>query len=384
MNIFSALKKIFNYPEAQILNMSVNDFYQKITGYQFNYDEIVVILGILLNKKAIDDTKKKLNLQGNTFHETMIIDFAIFAYLFIGDEYNDLNAINNLNSGLQAQEHQLFTITLKKLINDYHRTIDLTSFLGNDNDRANMFAVNALLNIKRGIGFDNFHITLFMVYQSLELKLKHCLKKYISSEPTAEKKQINFHNLVRLIKLISTSKVTDQEMIIILKDLREYLRYFEKINPGGQAARYEAGPNNSYFNESSYLVVNEKELLENFVRALSLLQRLYLKLIEIYDNKNDNLASRQLDENLAKLIGANDFDDNNQINNKLQNLLDQEIFGDYQELINLTYQELIILRFLIRIGYMQYVNQIVNQLFTKEDKNLLEKDLIEEITNEKK
>jgi len=380
MNIFSPLKKVLTYHEAQILNMSVNDFYQEMTKYNFDYDESIVILGILLNKVAIDDVKIKLNLQENNLREKVIIDFAIFTYLFIGDKYNDLDEINNLTIELAEQEHKLFVETLRKLISNYYRSVDLTSVLGNDNDRANMFAVNALLNIKRGIGFDNFHITLFMVYQSLELKLKHCLKKYISSEPTAQKKQINFHNLIRLIKLISINRIDDEELVIILKDLREYLRYFEKINPGGQAARYEAGPNNSYFNENSYLVINEKELLDNFVHALSLLQKLYLKLIKIYDNKNiknENLEHLQLDKSLINLIGANDFDDNNQIDSKFRNLLDQEIFGDYQELINLSYQELVNLRFFIRIGFIQYVNQIINQFLTNkndQEQNILIKD----------
>ncbi|MCL6428887.1 hypothetical protein LT335_00435 [Spiroplasma sp. JKS002669] len=380
MNIFSPLKKVLTYHEEQILNMSVNDFYQEMTKYNFDYDESIVILGILLNKVAIDDVKIKLNLQENNLREKVIIDFAIFTYLFIGDKYNDLDEINNLTIELAEQEHKLFVETLRKLISNYYRRVDLTSVLGNDNDRANMFAVNALLNIKRGIGFDNFHITLFMVYQSLELKLKHCLKKYISSEPTAQKKQINFHNLIRLIKLISINRIDDEELVIILKDLREYLRYFEKINPGGQAARYEAGPNNSYFNENSYLVINEKELLDNFVHALSLLQKLYLKLIKIYDNKNiknENLEHLQLDKSLINLIGANDFDDNNQIDSKFRNLLDQEIFGDYQELINLSYQELVNLRFFIRIGFIQYVNQIINQFLTNkndQEQNILIKD----------
>ncbi|MCL8210622.1 hypothetical protein LT336_00366 [Spiroplasma sp. JKS002671] len=380
MNIFSPLKKVLTYHEEQILNMSVNDFYQEMTKYNFDYDESIVILGILLNKVAIDDVKIKLNLQENNLREKVIIDFAIFTYLFIGDKYNDLDEINNLTIELAEQEHKLFVETLRKLISNYYRSVDLTSVLGNDNDRANMFAVNALLNIKRGIGFDNFHITLFMVYQSLELKLKHCLKKYISSEPTAQKKQINFHNLIRLIKLISINRIDDEELVIILKDLREYLRYFEKINPGGQAARYEAGPNNSYFNENSYLVINEKELLDNFVHALSLLQKLYLKLIKIYDNKNiknENLEHLQLDKSLINLIGANDFDDNNQIDSKFRNLLDQEIFGDYQELINLSYQELVNLRFFIRIGFIQYVNQIINQFLTNkndQEQNILIKD----------
>lgn len=372
MNVFPALKKVLSYPEVEILTMSINDFYQEMAKYDFDFDEAIIVLGILLNKNAINDVKIKLNLEANNFREIVIIDFAIFTYLFIGDRYNDFDEIDQLPIELVILEQQLFITILKKVINNYNRRIDLTSALGNDNDRANMFAVNALLNIKRGIGFDNFHVTLFMVYQSLELKLKHCLKKYISSELSAQKKQINFHNLIRLVKLFSASHIKDEELILILKDLREYLRYFEKINPGGQAARYEAGPNSSYFNESSYLIVNEKELLDNFVRALSLLQKLYLKLIKIYDSENDNFQHLQLNENIAKLLDINDLVNNNQVNNRLRNLLDQEIFGDYQELLNLSYQELINLRFFIRIGFMQYVNQTINQFLTNETVNNLE------------
>lgn len=366
MNIFLCMKKIFTYSDDKILNMSLNDFYEKMENYNFNYEELVIILGILLNKPVINQTKSQLNLVANNFKEEIVIDFAIFAYIFVGDEYNDRAAINNLKVPLTQEESKLFIATLNTLINDSSRIFNLSSALGNDNDRANMFAVNALLNIKRGLGFDNFHITLFTVYQSLELKLKHCLKKYIDSEPSAQKKQINFHNLVRLIKLISTSRVTDEEMAEILKSLREYLRYFEKINPGGQAARYEAAPNTNYFNENSYSIINERELLENFVHALSLLQSLYLKLIEIYDTEEsktkDNSEVANLDTNLKELIGANLNDDENRITNKLRNLLDHQIFGDYQELVDLSYQELTILRFLIRIGFMQSVNQAVNQL----------------------
>lgn len=369
MNIFLCIQKVFNYPEDKILEMPLNDFYKKINHYRFSYEELVIILGIILNKAIIEETKLQLKLTANDFKEDIVINFAIFAYIFIGDEYNDRQAIKELVIDLPEAESKLFRDTLNTLINDSSRIFNLSSALGSDNDRANMFAVNALLNIKRGLGIDNFHITLFTIYQSLELKLKRCLKKYIENEPSAQKKQINFHNLVRLIKLISTSRVTDEEMAEILKDLRENLRYFEKINPGGQAARYEAGPNNNYFTEGSYSFINERELLENFVQALNLLQRLYLKFIEIYDTKEnvekENSKKSVLDASLAKLIDANLNDDENQINDKLHNLLDHQIFGDYQELVNLSYQELTILRFLIRIGFMQSINQAVDQ-FLKE------------------
>lgn len=368
MNIFLSMNKIFNYPNEKILDMSLNQFYQKIDNYNFNYEESVMILGIILNKPVIDQTRIQLNLVANNFKEDIVINFAVFAYIFIGDEYNDHLAIDNLKVDLQETESKLFINTLDILINKSSRIFNLSGALGNDNDRANMFAVNALLNIKRGLGFDNFHITLFTVYQSLELKLKHCLKKYIDNEPSAQKKQINFHNLVRLIKLISTSRVTDSEMAEILSSLREYLRYFEKINPGGQAARYEATPNNNYFNENSYSYINEKQLLENFIHALSLLQRLYLKLIEIYDDESfqaNEFEDAKLDTNLAELIGASSNDDDNKINNKLTNLLDYQVFGDYQELVNLSYQDLIILRFLIRIGFFQSINQSINQFLKK-------------------
>lgn len=369
MNIFLPMNKVLSYPDDNILDMPLNEFYQKIGKYDFNYEEVVIILGIILNKPVINQTKSQLKLIANSFKENVVINFAIFAYIFIGDEYNDNLAINNLKIDLPQFESKLFVATLFTLINDSSRIFNLSGALGNDNDRANMFAVNALLNLKRGLGFDNFHITLFTVYQSLELKLKHCLKKYIDNEPSAQKKQINFHNLVRLIKLISTSRVTDEELAEILKSLREYLRYFEKINPGGQAARYEAAPNTNYFNENSFLVINEKELLENFIHALSLLQSLYLKLIEIYDDENlqtdENLKTSNLDSNLAELVGVKLDDNESKINNKLQNLLDYQIFGNYQELVNLSYQELIILRFLVRIGFMQSLNQAVNQLLKK-------------------
>lgn len=365
MDIFSAIKKVLNYPDDKILNIPLNDFAKKINHYDFSYEELVIVLGIILNKSVVEETKAQLKLTANNFAEEVIITFAVFAYIFIGDEYNDYLAIKELKIALPEHEKALFVTTLKVLVHDSSRIFDLSRALGNDNDRANMFAVNALLNIKRGLGIDNFHITLFTVYQSLELKLKHCLKKYIDSEPTAQKKQINFHNLIRLIKLISTSRVTDTEFADILKNLREYLRYFEKINPGGQAARYEAGPNNTYFNENSYSFINERELLENFVQALTLLEKLYLKLIEIYDRKEskdrEKIKSELVDNKLAELIGANLSDDANRINNKLDNLLNHQIFGDAQELLNLSYQELTVLRFLIRIGFMQSINQSVQE-----------------------
>ncbi|MBE4704257.1 hypothetical protein [Spiroplasma platyhelix] len=369
MNIFPCMNKVFMYPDDKILDMPLNDFYNKISHYQFTYEELVIILGIILNKAVINQTKAQLKLVANDFKEEVVITFAIFAYIFIGDEYNDRMTISHLKVNLQEEERKLFIDTLNTLISDSSRIFHLSSALGNDNDRANMFAVNALLNIKRGLGIDNFHITLFTIYQSLELKLKHCLKKYIDNEPSAQKKQINFHNLVRLIKLISTTRVTDSEMSEILKSLREYLRYFEKINPGGQAARYEATPNNNYFNEKSYSFINERELLENFVQALTLLQQLYIKLIEIYDSKESeakhDFESNALDKNLAELIGANFNDDENLFNNKLLNLLDHQIFGDYQELVNLSYEELTDLRFLIRIGFMKSINQAVSQFLKK-------------------
>lgn len=368
MNIFSSINKVLNYPEDKILAMPLNEFYKNLNRYQLTYEELVIVLGIILNKAVLDQTRAQLKLNAETFVEDVVINFAVFAYVFIGDDYNNEDTINRLNVDLPEKEKELFLNTLRILIKDSSRIFHLSSALGNDNDRANMFAVNALLNIKRGLGIDNFHITLFTIYQSLELKLKHCLKKYIEHEPSAQKKQINFHNLVRLIKLISTTRVTDEEMADILKSLREHLRYFEKINPGGQAARYEAGPNNTYFNESSLSFINEKELLENYVQALNLLQRLYLKLIEIYDTKTDvekHPNSEILDTNLAELIGANFDDDESQINDKLLNILDHQIFGDYQELVTLSYHELTILRFLIRIGFMQSINHAVSQFVQK-------------------
>lgn len=371
MNLFVCMNKIFNYPDDKILNMPLDEFSKRVNSYQFTYEELVIVLGIILNKSVIEQTKLALHLARKAFKEDVVITFAVFAYIFIGDEYNDRLTINQLKVDLPAAESKLFVETLNTLISDSSRIFDLSRALGNDNDRANMFAVNALLNIKRGLGIDNFHITLFTIYQSLELKLKHCLKKYIDSEPSAQKKQINFHNLVRLIKLISTTRVTDEEMAEILKSLRTYLRYFEKINPGGQAARYEAGPNNSYYNDNSYSFINEKELLENFVQALTLLQKLYLKLIDVYDSKETEpthkFGSNILDSNLAELIGADLDDDESQINDKLRNLLDQQLFGDYQELVDLSYQELTILRFLIRIGFMQSINHAVSQFLEEEN-----------------
>lgn len=249
------------------------------------------------------------------------------------------------------------------MINKFPRTLHLTNVLGNDNDRANMYAVNAILNIKKGIGYDNFHITLFSVYQSLELKLKHCLRKYIQVEPSASKKKFNFHNLIRLIKLISTTRVESEEMSKILLNLRERLRYFEQINPGGQAARYEAEINHNYFHNLNSYIINEQELLSNFVKALSLLQELYLKLIELYKDDNTKVKmQKKIDLELVKVSGIKIEDDPKKINDKLRNVLDNQIFGNYQELIDLNYNDVAILEFLIRIGFIQYVNDTIEQL----------------------
>lgn len=150
----------------------------------------------------------------------------------------------------------------------------------------------------------------------------------------------------------------------ILLTLREHLRYFEQINPGGQAARYEAEINQSYFHNLNSNFINEQELLSNFVKALSLLQALYLKLIELYkDNDNTKVKTQKtIDSELVKVSGINSEDNSTKINDKLRNVLDNQIFGNYQELIDLKYNDIVILEFLIRIGFMQYVNDIIEQL----------------------
>lgn len=363
MKILKSINKVFEYPE--ILDLSPGDFYLNSHQYYLATQEVIVILGILINKEKIENAIKTLNFAWVNIEEKIIIYFAIFAYLIIGNEYNDLklvkmNKLKIKNNALQLKFKEVLII----MINKFPRTLHLTNVLGNDNDRANMYAVNAILNIKKGIGYDNFHVTLFSVYQSLELKLKHCLRKYIAVEPSASKKKFNFHNLIRLIKLISTTRVEDEKMSKLLLDLRECLRYFEQINPGGQAARYEAEINQSYFHNLNSDIVNEQELLSNFVRALSLLQELYLKLIELYKD-NDKIkvkVQKNIDSELVEVLGINNEDNPQKINEKLRNVLDNQIFGNYQELIALSYNDVAILEFLIRIGFMQYVNNAIEQL----------------------
>ncbi|WP_342276163.1 hypothetical protein [Spiroplasma endosymbiont of Nebria brevicollis] len=364
MNIRTTVQKFLLKP--QVLDLTPGDFYLKAQEYDLETQELVIVLGVLINKEKLDGAIKTLNLTWENNDEKIITFFAIFAFLFIGTEYNDLKSIkSNIphldNKILQTKFEEVLTIVIKHL----PRTLHLTSVLGNDNDRANMYAVNAILNIKKGMGYNNFHIILFSVYQSLELKLKHCLRKYIQVEASAKKKKFNFHNLVRLIKLISTTRVEDENMSNILLNLRERLRYFEQINPGGQAARYEADDNHSYFSNLTSDIINEQELLTNFVQGLSLLQELYLKLIELYDieeQHQEQITQKNIDVELAKVSGISKFDVPHKVNEKLRNVLDNQIFGNYQELINLSYDDVAILEFLIRIGFMQYVNNAIEQL----------------------
>ncbi len=363
MKILKSINKVFEH--ADILDLTPGDFYLNSHQYHLVTQEVIVILGILINKEKIENAIKTLNFTWVSVKEKIIIYFAVFAYLIIGNEYNDINLVQKNQIKLKDKVLKAkFKATLMTMINKFPRTLHLTNVLGNDNDRANMYAVNAILNIKKGIGYDNFHIILFSVYQSLELKLKHCLRKYIQVEPSASKKKFNFHNLVRLIKLISTTRVEDEEMSKLLLTLREHLRYFEQINPGGQAARYEAEINQSYFHNLNSNFINEKELLSNFVKALSLLQELYLKLIELYKDKDNTKvkAQKTIDSELVKVSGITSEDDSIKINDKLRNVLDNQIFGNYQELIDLKYNDVVILEFLIRIGFMQYVNDIIEQL----------------------
>lgn len=363
MKILKAINKVFEHPD--ILDLTPGDFYLNSQQYHLAIPEIIVILGVLINKEKIENAINTLNFTWINFEEKIIVYFSVFAYLIIGNEYNDLKLVNiNKFKFKNGNLRIKFKETLMTMINKFPRTLHLTNVLGNDNDRANMYAVNAMLNIKKGIGYDNFHIILFSVYQSLELKLKHCLRKYIEVEPTASKKKFNFHNLIRLIKLISTTRVEDEAMSKILLNLRERLRYFEQINPGGQAARYEAETNQSYFHNLNSDIINEQELLSNFVKALSLLQALYLKLIELYkDNDNTKvIAQKSIDSELVKVSGINSADHQKKINDKLRNILDNQIFGNYQELIALSYHDVAILEFLIRIGFMQYVNETIEQL----------------------
>ncbi|WP_252319787.1 MULTISPECIES: hypothetical protein [unclassified Spiroplasma] len=362
MKILKSINKVFEYPN--ILDLTPGDFYLNSHEYHLATQEVIVILGVLINKEKIENAIKTLNFTWINFKEKVIVYFSIFAYLIIGNEYNDLKSVK-INQ-IKFKDNTLkikFKETLLTMINKFPRTLHLTNVLGNDNDRANMYAVNAILNIKKGIGYDNFHITLFSVYQSLELKLKHCLRKYIQVEPSASKKKFNFHNLIRLIKLISTTRVESEEMSKILLNLRERLRYFEQINPGGQAARYEAEINHNYFHNLNSYIINEQELLSNFVKALSLLQELYLKLIELYKDDNTKVKmQKKIDLELVKVSGIKIEDDPKKINDKLRNVLDNQIFGNYQELIDLNYNDVAILEFLIRIGFIQYVNDTIEQL----------------------
>ncbi|WP_425376952.1 hypothetical protein [Spiroplasma endosymbiont of Aleiodes alternator] len=362
MKILKSINKIFEYPN--ILDLTPGDFYLNSHEYHLATQEVIVILGVLINKEKIENAIKTLNFTWINFKEKVIVYFSIFAYLIIGNEYNDLKSVKIKQIKFKDNTLKIkFKETLLTMINKFPRTLHLTNVLGNDNDRANMYAVNAILNIKKGIGYDNFHITLFSVYQSLELKLKHCLKKYIQVEPSASKKKFNFHNLIRLIKLINTTRVESEEMSKILLNLRERLRYFEQINPGGQAARYEAEKNHNYFHNLNSYIINEQELLSNFVKALSLLQELYLKLIELYKDDNTKVKmQKKIDLELVKVSGIKIEDDPKKINDKLRNVLDNQIFGNYQELIDLNYNDVAILEFLIRIGFIQYVNDTIEQL----------------------
>lgn len=364
MNINSTIQKVLLKP--QVLDLTPSEFYLKTQNYDLEAQELVIILGVLINKEKLDNAIKTLNITWKNNDEKIITYFAIFAFLFIGKEYNDSKLIAENTPHLNSKILQTkFEEILIMVIKDLPRTIHLTNVLGNDNDRANMYAVNAILNIKKGIGYNNFHIILFSVYQSLELKLKHCLRKYIQVEASAKKKKFNFHNLVRLIKLISTTRVEDENMSNILLNLRERLRYFEQINPGGQAARYEADDNHNYFSNLTSDIINEQELLTNFVQGLSLLQELYLKLIELYDTEEhyqEKITQKNIDIELAKVSGISKSDDRYKVNEKLRNVLDKQIFGNYQELINLSYDDVAILEFLIRIGFMQYVNNAIEQL----------------------
>ncbi|WP_308149956.1 hypothetical protein [Spiroplasma sp. AdecLV25b] len=364
MEIRTTVQKVLLKP--QVLDLTPSDFYLKAQEYDLETQELVIVLGVLINKEKLDGAIKTLNLTWENNDEKIVTYFAIFAFLFIGAEYNDLKSVKSNIPYLDSKELQIkFEEVLTIVIKYLPRTLNLTSVLGNDNDRANMYAVNAILNIKKGIGYHNFHIILFSVYQSLELKLKHCLRKYIQVEASAKKKKFNFHNLVRLIKLISTTRVEDENMSNILLNLRERLRYFEQINPGGQAARYEADDNHSYFSNLTSDIINEQELLTNFVQGLSLLQELYLKLIELYDieeQHQEQITQKNINVELAKVSGISKSDDPHKVNEKLRNVLDNQIFGNYQELISLSYDDVAILEFLIRIGFMQYVNNAIEQL----------------------
>lgn len=374
MDLVQTLNQILINNHGRILDLEVNEFYQNIEEYKnFNEKESIIIIGILLNKKIIKETIEKLNISWINEQEKIIIYFAIFAFIFVGDEYNNLELLQSQEIDLLSDNKKIFFDILTLLTKNYSRVFKLSQSLGDDNLRANMFAVNTLLNIKKGLGFDNFHITLFTSYQSLELKLKNCLKKYIELEPTAQKKPTTFHNLVRLIKLIPTSKINDEEMLNVLLSLREYLRYFEKINPGGQAARYQETADMYYYLDSEIdsKVINEKEFFENFIQALSLLQKLYLKIIEIYyskekDEEDYEWIKAKIDSGIANLLEIDLKNSGFAIIEQLRNSLDHHIFASYEELANSTYEELLTLNFLIRIGFFKYSNEAIENLLKKD------------------
>ncbi|WP_400254667.1 hypothetical protein [Spiroplasma endosymbiont of Cleonymus obscurus] len=71
---------------------------------------------------------------------------------------------------------------------------------------------------------------------------------------------------------------------------------------------------------------------------------------------------KKIDLELVKVSGIKIEDDPKKNNDKLRNVLDNQIFGNYQELIDLNYNDVAILEFLIRIGFIQYVNDTIEQL----------------------
>uniref|UniRef100_A0A310SH69 Fructose-bisphosphate aldolase n=1 Tax=Eufriesea mexicana TaxID=516756 RepID=A0A310SH69_9HYME len=104
----------------------------------------------------------------------------------MGNEYNDLKSVKMHQIELKDNTLKLkFKETLLRMVSKSPRHLLLTNDLGNDNDRAIMYAVNAILFLKEGLEHDNLHITLFSVYQSLELKLNRYLGEYIQFEWSA-------------------------------------------------------------------------------------------------------------------------------------------------------------------------------------------------------
>lgn len=166
MKILKSINKVFEHTD--ILDLTPGDFYLNSHEYHLVTQEVIVILGILINKEKIENAIKTLNFTWVSIKEKIIIYFAVFAYLIIGNEYNDINLVQKNQIKLKDKALKAkFKATLMTMIKTFPRTLHLTNVLGNDNDRANMYAVNAILNIKKGIGYDNFHIILFSVYQSL-------------------------------------------------------------------------------------------------------------------------------------------------------------------------------------------------------------------------